>query len=191
MTSLTGFASACTFLVSSPRHTCSKLKTYRGQDGVHVRSEIPAGHRERDADEDPAHYRHGDDAKELRPRQIDPTQYCEKRESRGLTETGIHTNCAYPHSVTASTTLHSPTPRYRSASQRRTGTPMPYEYTSAVAMESSPKSYSSTAAAESGCERYAEMEDASEEHTKSAKMSVVSVQKGPYRSALGVRCAER
>ena len=61
------------------------------------------------------------------------------------------------------------------------GTPSPYEYTRPTAVESKPKSYSSTAAPDdsSGFERYATIEDASEEHTKSAKMSVVSVQKGP------------
>ena len=36
-------------------------------------------------------------------------------------------------------------------------------------------------------ERYDDIEDAREENTKSEKMRVVRVQKGPYRSTDGVR----
>lgn len=53
-------------------------------------------------------------------------------------------------------------------------------------MDKSPKSYLTGAE-----ERYSEIEDAREEKTKSAKMRVVSVQKGPYRSGAGVKCVEK
>jgi hypothetical protein len=56
------------------------------------------------------------------------------------TLTGIHTNCPYPHSETASTTLHSPTPRYLNASQSSTGSARPYAYTNDIAMLNSLKS---------------------------------------------------
>jgi hypothetical protein len=87
--------------------------------------------------------------------------------------------------------LHSPTPRYRRPSHSRIGTPRPYAYTKPTAVLSSPKSYSrgSVGDAAFGSERYAAIEDAREEKTKSEKMSVVRVQNGPYRSA-GLRWLE-
>ena len=80
--------------------------------------------------------------------------------------------------------LHSPTPRYRSPSHSRIGIPRPYAYTRPTAVLSSPKSYSIGSVGEdaSGSERYAAMDDASDENTNRQNMSVVSVQNGPYRS---------
>ena len=77
-------------------------------------------------------------------------------------------------------TLHSPTPRYLSATHSSTGTPMPYAYTSPTAVESRPKSYSRIAPdVLLGSDSHAAMEEAREEDRKRQKMRVVSVQKGP------------
>jgi hypothetical protein len=43
----------------------------------------------------------------------------------------------------------------------------------------------------SGEERKEEMDEAKDEERYKVNISVVSVQKGPYRSAEGVRCVER
>lgn len=90
-------------------------------------------------------------------------------------------------------TLHSPTPRYLSPSHNSTGIPSPYVYTIPTATLSNPKSYSIGSVGDdaAGSERYAAIDDAREEKTKREKMRVVSVQKGPYRSAVGDRCVER